>query len=273
MTDKIIAQLEAGTAPWRRPWKDSFTPLSMSTNKPYRGINLLLLSGDGTEGANWWGTMKKIGEHGGKVRKGEKASMAVFWKIVRNEDANGDERTFPLMRYYNVFNATQVDWTDGMPDKFRLPTVEHPGNDAAEQVVSSYKGRPTIIHGGGRACYSPTADRVDMPDKAAFLTEDAYWSTLFHELAHSTGHQTRLNRPGVTNPITFGSHTYGCEELVAEIGSAILCAHAGIDNTESNAAYVQSWLTTIREDRSIVVTAATAAQKAADAILGVEWDN
>lgn len=276
VTEKIVAQLEAGTVPWRKPWRTT-APMSMSSRKPYRGINVFLLMGDGSEGSNWWGTYKQIEKMGGQVRQGEKSSLATFWKMLDGEDDNGNPKKVPLLRYFRVFSANQVDWTDGMPEAFRLSTGANDPIADAEAVVDNWKATgeaPAFsANPSDRACYFPKLDMIEMPHRDAFESSELFYSTLFHEMTHSTGHASRLARPGVVDFDGFGSHTYGDEELVAEMGAAMLCGHVGIETTfGSSAAYIASWLNAIGEDPKLLVGAAGRAQKAADLILGVTFD-
>ncbi len=271
VTDRMIAQLEEGVSPWRKPWA-SLMPRSMSTGKAYRGMNIFLLSAREGEGGNWWGTYKQIAERGGRVRKGEKSSLVVYWKFGKSEK-DGVEKGYAFCRHFSVFNATQAEWPDGMPEKFKATTNDHNPIVEAQAIWEGYKSRPSLIHGGDRACYSPSEDRVRMPELNAFESPEAYYSTLFHEATHSTGHADRLNRESVTNPISFGSHTYGMEELIAEMGSAFLMAHCGIESQfEASAAYLGSWIKTIRESPKMVIQAAGKAQRAADLILNISFD-
>lgn len=274
VTDKILASIDEGVVPWHRPWETTI-PRSMSTGKPYRGINAWLLDG------GYWGTYKKVAELGGQVRKGEKSSLAVFWKFIEKTDPKtGKVDKIPFLRTFNVFHATQADWAEGMPAKFQPRTDGATEADrimAAEQMVAGYvKGEngPSVFHGGERACYSPATDVVNMPELTAFDDADHYYSTMFHELGHSTGHETRLARDGVVNLDAFGSHQYAREELVAEMTAAMLAGVVGIDSTvESSAAYLKHWRDQIAADPRLVIKAAGEAQKAADMIQGVKWDN
>lgn len=281
VADKIISMLESGVAPWRRPWATT-APMSMSSGKPYRGINIFLLMGDGQPGSNWWGTYKKISELGGQVRKGEKSTPAVLWNFIERDDvdANGQPvtRRVPLLRYYSVFSATQCDWPDGMPAKFTNTMKDHAENSAAQAIMDRWVATgkaPKLTNHGERAFYRPSIDTIAVPVLGAFDKPSDYYSTLFHEATHATGHASRLNRDGVAdNVASFGSHTYGVEELIAEMGAAMLCGEAGItDNLEASASYINSWLTTIKEEPKMVVSAAAKAQRAVDLILGTTWED
>lgn len=274
ITDRIIAELENGTVPWRKPWRSvgGFRPTSLSSGKPYQGINELMLSvGAMADGYSsiYWGTYKQISERGGQIRKGERHTKVVLWKTVK--DKTDPEKTFRFMRLFNVFNVEQADWEDGkMPQE---PVVEGLEDftplEAAERIADGMPQRPMVKHGGDRAYYSPNLDYVQMPNSNTFDNPEAYYSTLFHELVHSTGHKSRVGREGIEAFAGFGSENYSREELIAEMGAAYLCAEAGIEpRVEQNAAYIASWLKVLQNDKKMVVAAASGAGKAADFILG-----
>ena len=285
ITDQIIAALEAGVVPWAKPWVDG--PITRSYhNRAYRGINSMLLSSwaelKGLRGC--WLTFRQIKKLGGSVKKGEKSISVVYWKWIerKEEDENGKEKIhrFPLCRYYNVFSICQTvgiedpAWlTKGLPaDSEEVNPVE-----AAEAIWANYKDAPKLRHGGNSALYSPLVDAVQMPKKSQFKSAETYYSTLFHEAVHSTGHKSRLDRAGVSHDFHgFGSETYSKEELVAEMGSAYLAGAAGISSAsliEHNAAYIQSWIRVLKGDSKLAVIAGAQAQKAADHILGVKGQN
>lgn len=275
VTDRVLALIDEGVAPWRKPWADQM-PRSMSTGKTYRGINLFLLD------SGWWGTYKKIAEMGGQVRKGEKGSVAVFWRFIDSTDADGNEKKIPLLRYYRVFRHTQADWADGMPEKFsqsNLPGTDNERIVAAEQIVTTYRKSENAprfdAEGWDRACYIPSTDAIQIPALEQFEASEHYYSTMFHEMGHSTGAASRLNREGVTDTVMFGSHRYAREELVAEMTAAMLMGQCGIEDAtiESSAAYLKHWRDQIEADPRLIVKAAGEAQRAADHILGVTWDD
>ena len=193
----------------------------------------------------------------------------VFWKQHQvTDDRDGEEttRTIPLLKYFHLFNIEQVDGLD-LP---AVPTNHVEPIEAAQAIVDGMPNPPRIAHdGGNRAYYVPGTDRVYMPAMAAFNGAGEYHSTVFHELAHSTGHATRLNRESLKTPAPFGSEVYSKEELTAEFGAAFLCAHAGIDGTVDNSsAYIAGWSRALRNDKRLVVTSASLGQKAADYIVG-----
>lgn len=277
ITDRIVELLENGTAPWRRPWSAfagaGSLPTSLSTGHPYRGINVMILHVEAMirgVSSNYWGTYKQIQARGGQVRGGEKGTQIVFWKTVRVEDKNGDTKTIPMMRLFTVFNADQVDGLS-LPVAAPRSTVER--IEACEAVVSGYFGRPgapALRHGGRGASYFPGPDVVELPDAAEFDQVEEYYTAAYHEMGHSTGHASRLNRPGITDHSHFGDALYSKEELVAEMTAAFLAGRTGIATaTEDNsAAYLRSWVGALQGDKKLVVQAAQQAQKAMDLILG-----
>jgi antirestriction protein ArdC len=271
ITDKIIAALEQGVVPWNKPWRsvNGNGPTSLQTGREYRGINVWLLSIEAQMRgytSPYWVTFKQAKERGGTVRKGEKSTEVVLWKPFKKTievDGKDEEKSFLMMRTFNVFN---VDQCDGIEVPKSEPLPERDPIEACEQIVLGYYG-PTIKHGGNRAYYSPALDYIQMPQRNQFTSSEAYYGTLFHELAHSTGHEDRLNR---TFGGSFGTETYSKEELVAEMAASFLRGEAGIDlDIEQSASYISSWLSKLKDDRKMVVQAAAAAQKASDLILGL----
>jgi len=273
VTNRIISALEEGVVPWRKPWGGvgGFYK-SLSSGNPYRGINQILLAVAGEDGyaSPWWGTYQEIARRGGQVQKGQKSTQIVFWGKTEAKEANpktGKKDEYWLMRYFNVFNAEQADELELPVDE--TEDIHHDPIETAEAIAEGYPNPPDKRVGGDRACYSPRNDTITVPSQDAFDVNEEYYSTLFHELAHSTGHETRLKRKGITDFDAFGSHQYSKEELVAEIGAAFLCAHAGIeqDTLANSTSYINSWLSRLKNDKKLVVQAAQQAQKAADHIL------
>lgn len=273
VTDRILSALEENTVPWRKPWslKPGFKPQNAITHRPYSGINNIMLGMAGFEDPRWL-TFKKAIELGGHVTKGEKSTPIIFWKFldVEQENRNGEmvEKKIPLLRYYSVFNVQQCEGLN-------LPSIEAPVAiepiDAAENIISDMNNRPSIEHNGrDKAFYRPATDSIHLPFTWDFNSMEEYYSTAFHELGHSTGHSSRLNRHEFETGIApFGSATYSREELVAEFTSAFLCNESGIENTiENSAAYISGWAKKIKSDNRLVVVAASQGQKAADYILG-----
>jgi antirestriction protein ArdC len=273
ITSRIIGLLEKGVVPWQQPWQSTdHAPRNMVSGKPYRGINTFLLSALGYS-SPFWLTFKQAQSLGGHVKQGEKGSPVIFWKWLdmENKDTGKTER-IPFLRYSSVFNVAQCEGIE-VPTTGE-PVREHSPVDAAENIVAGMPKRPEIKQGSNRAFYSPARDMIGMPALEQFGTTEHYYSVLFHELTHSTGHETRLNRKSVSRTegtqASFGSDAYSREELVAEMGSAFLCGHAGIveRTIDNSAAYLASWLNRLKSDPKLVVQAAAQAQKAADFILG-----
>jgi antirestriction protein ArdC len=273
VTEGIIAQLEKGVAPWKRPWAGgASTPRSLSTKKPYRGINWLILElakMDGGYASSTWATFNQIKQQGGKIRKGQKATAIVFWKVMKIEK-DGQEQKIPFLRYFNVFNLDQVE---GIEDPFAVApgeAIDVP--EATAEIIQGYLDGPSIVHARqGAAFYRPSTDEITLPELDQFETPEGYASTLFHELVHSTGHKDRLDRFEDAQQAVFGCEGYAKEELVAELGAGMLGAITGISTEQSeaqNAAYVASWLKALKDDRSLLIGAAQRAQKALDRILG-----
>lgn len=273
ITDRILLRLETGTVPWRQPWKGGGPPHNLISRQPYRGVNVFLLNSTRFTAPSWL-TFRQAQTLGGTVREGERSCPVVFWKwsepdATQTESEPTPRRRAPLLRYYSVFNVEQCENVKipGPPDS--APPQFHP-LEQCDRLVARMPQRPRITHGGGRAAYCPGRDTVVMPNTTAFNTPESYYSTLFHELTHATGHASRLNRSGVTQPAGFGSDPYSREELIAEMGAAFLCGHCGLEShtLDDSASYIQGWLDRLREDRRLVVLAAAQAQRASDFIRG-----
>jgi antirestriction protein ArdC len=271
ITERVIALLEQGTIPWQKPFnvKRGF-PRNLVSKKPYRGINVFLLHSMHYE-SPFFLTFNQAHQLGAHIRKGEKACPVVFWKQLEVEAKDTHEiEKIPMARYYHVWNVTQVDGLNELPD----PTPEGTTTAPAE-IVANMPQRPEIKYGFAKAFYSPGEDFVGLPNRERFTSEDEYFSVLYHELCHSTGHEKRLTRPTITEANGFGSEEYSKEELIAEMGSAFLCGQAGIaERTLNNsAAYLQNWLDALNNDHKLIVQAAAQAQKAADFILGTKFED
>jgi antirestriction protein ArdC len=276
VTDQIVAMLDAGVVPWRSPILGRGSaghPKNLESGKPYRGVNVFLLAFTAyAKGYNssYWLTFNQTKQRGGTVKKGEKSTMVVFWKLYDTKDRKtGEDTTVPVLRYYNAFNVSQCEGIKA-PDAVPYEPIDFTPIETAEAIRAGYVGTPTIEHGGSQAFYRPLTDSVQMPEATRFATPEEYYSTLFHEFAHSTGHSSRLDR-GLDIELTpFGTADYGKEELVAEMAAAFLCGQAGISPRVigNQAAYLAGWLKRIKEDKKLVTVAAGAAQKAADWIGG-----
>ena len=274
ITERILTQLDKGVVPWRKPWglQPGLMPMNGTNSREYKGINALMLGLSGYSDVRWM-TYKQATERGAQVRKGEKSTPIIFWKQSQVQDTNDHgepvTKAIPMLRYYAVFNVEQIDGLK-LP---KLAVQESTFNaiTEAETIIANMPQRPSIDHDGrNRANYTPSHDSIHLPPQGAFETPDEYYSTLFHELGHSTGHESRLNRHGLEAGIApFGSATYSKEELAAEFTACFLCHLSGITNTRDNsAAYIAGWASKLRRDRKLVLEGASQGQKAADFILG-----
>jgi antirestriction protein ArdC len=268
VTSEILKQLEAGVIPWHKSWTTK-APTNLITQKPYNGINVFLLSMLGYP-SQYWLSYNQCAKLGGTIRKGERASMIVYWNVGQKklDVKTGKMRTPFILRYYRVFNLSQ---TEGIQHKLAIENkVPVPDIAECEKLVTDMPNAPKI-ETSDAAWYRPSSDTVGVPDKTAFKSSEEYYSTLFHELTHSTGHKTRLNREGVDKLPSFGSESYSKEELIAEMGSAMLCGITGISPAviKNSASYLKHWIDVLRGDSKLLVSAASQAQKASDYIRGV----
>jgi antirestriction protein ArdC len=279
VTEKIVGLLEQEVVPWRKPWATGGLPRNLVTRKPYRGVNLLLLSATKYL-SPYWATMRQINELGGRVRKGEESTLIVYWQIrdapekpegLKNNDAKGEPQRRFLLRYYRTWNLDQCEMPQAVVDKLpRIETHQHEPIAAAERIIAGMPNPPIIQRGGSQAFYSPVTDHITLPPRELFESAEAEAAVTFHEIAHATGAPQRLNRASITDAAPFSSPVYASEELIAEISAAFLCAESGISTAvlTNQAAYVSGWLKALRDDRRLVVHAAAHAQHATDYILG-----
>lgn len=288
ITNLILAELEKGVIPWRKPWTISgLAPTSLQTGKPYRGINALLLSLEAhAKGydSHLWITYKQAQAMGGNIAKGSKGTRVVFWKKLEGklspeqlEGAKEGELTLPknsgvmMMKSFTVFHFSQTEGLE-LPAKYAPKPRLWDDSEAIGKLWEGYANAPELVHAAqGQAFYTPSADRITLPPKEAFPTLRDYAETLFHEATHSTGHASRLDRfsKGEEKPAPFGSDRYAREELIAEIGACMLMSHAGIEPDQANAAaYCGSWLKVLGDDKRLIITAAQRAAKAFDHIVG-----
>ena len=286
VTERIIAELESGIIPWNRPWSGvSEGAIRRSNGKPYSLINQLLLGKPGE-----YLTFKQCKDEGGKVKKGAKSKMVVFWKVLHREkkDTSGNvirdenglpvDDPIPMLRYYNVFH---IDDCEGIQPKYTaeyLPATASPV-ERAEEIIAEYSSRAKLTierSKQNQAFYSPSRHLVSLPLMAQFEDTAGYYETAFHELTHSTGHKSLLNRFSENDgAAAFGSESYSKEELVAEIGACGILHELGLETTKSfrnNAAYIQSWLSALKNDKRLIVSAAGRAEKAIRLILGEQED-
>src|SRR3984893_15520839 len=239
VTESIIKQLESGVASSSQPWRTD-TPANLVSKKEYRGINIFLLASQGY-GSQYWVTYRQAQALGGTIRKGQRGSKVVFSKIgeyqrENQETEETENKKSILLSYYTVFTREQCE---GIRPPEPAPTIGP--IDQCESVVKSMPNPPGFAQ-DARACYRPSTDTVGMPDRSAFHSAEEYYSTLFHEITHSTGYPSRVGREGIMNHNPFGSEDYSKEELIAEMGAAMLCGAAGIESRTlgNSAAYLQT---------------------------------
>lgn len=275
VTERIIAELEKGVIPWEKPWTGVRSgAYNRVSKRPYSLLNQMLLKHTGE-----YATYKQWQDLGGQVKKGEKSEIVVFWKIFETEETNKDTgeketKKIPLLRYYNVFHISQVEGVEPLAPEQLNDEVEP--IEEADKIITDYITREHIEFTECRsneAYYSPSSDRVVVPMKGQYKVINEYYSTTFHELTHSTGHKSRLNRLETGAVAAFGGTEYSKEELVAEIGSASLMNLLGIETVKTfrnSAAYIQSWLQVLRNDNKFIVSASSKAEKAVNYILAAE---
>lgn len=287
ITDKVIALLEAGTVPWQRPWNQYGLARNYATGHVYTGINAFLLNFFPSFDVPFYLTYKQAQTLGGQVRKGAKAETVYFFKTLY-KDADGKNlkpaqianlgdgdkfvKAIPMPRTFHLFNIADIDGIE-----FDIPELSNNPNapiEACDDFVTSLQAVPEIHHKDlNRAFYAPVADEVNMPPLPRFSCSPAYYKTLFHEIVHSTGHGSRLSRPGITLPMEQrvpGSEPHAHEELIAELGAVYLCQHAGITHPplqENAAAYIDSYLSLLKNDKRFLFQASSQAQKAVNFLL------
>jgi len=283
ITERILELMDKGVCPWRQPWSTRIAPpQNFCTKRQYSGMNFLMLPCSGFQ-SPYFMTFRQVQQRGGSVKKGSHGFPVVYWGTTQKEardepkaseclgtTSDGKTKLVPFLRSYTVFNAEQIEGID-----FPVPTGEDGRSfdpiQAAEEMIASWADSPETLHGFPKAYYRPDTDKIYLPNPQDFKTPEEYYSTRFHEMGHATGAEHRLNRP-IRN--RFGNEAYSREELVAEMTSAFLCAKCGIDNAviEGQAAYIENWMKAIRDDKRLVITAASQAQKAANYIQGIVKD-
>ena len=281
VTDRIIAALESGIIPWHKPWIGvTDCAISYATGKPYSLLNQILLEEPGE-----YITFNACRKAGGHVKKGAKAKMVVFWKMVPVKDTDKDGnvkltadglpmvKSVPILKYDQVFNLKDCEGVEPRNPEQELTEIEP--IEAAEATLTDYVTRSgvTLIHEKqNRAFYRPSTDMICLPLREQFEDPAEYYATAFHEATHSTGHPSRLNRLVTTGATAaFGGEDYSKEELVAEIGSATIMNRLGIETSgtfQNSAAYIQGWLKALRNDKKLIVSAAGKAEKAVALIFG-----
>jgi len=295
ITEKMIELLKSGYIPWRKPWGcdskgNALTHRNMVSNEPYKGINTMITTmaamSNGYKSA-YWLTFKQAKDLGGFVKSGSKGTTIYKWNriTVQKKDEKGnpmfDDKGMPIISSFfshvpmtfTIFNIEQIEGIK-IPDIEVIEKTEIVKNEICENIIKNFSACPSVNFGGASASYSPNLDRINMPNIENFGNTSEFYSTFFHEIVHSTGHKTRLNRDGITKFDGFGSHQYSKEELIAEMGASFLSAHAGIiDDTLTNSAgYIQSWIKSLNNDPTMVLDASRKAQKAFNLILGIKTD-
>jgi len=270
VNNRIIEQLEKGTLPWRKPWKSAGPPRNLITGRSYRGLNILLLASLGYTN-NLFLTIKQINDLGGRVKKSEHSCPVVFWS--QKETPEGEENVKEakrILRYYSVFNVEQcIGISEDKIPEFRLNNND-PIKDC-EEMIDAMPNKPKIQHKGQEAYYNSAKDVINMPKLVSFDDSESYYTVLFHELIHSTGHEKRLSREAIMNPEKFGSEPYSEEELVAQIGACFLASYTGcsMKHFENDVAYIDEWLRRLKGDKRFLLFAASKAQRAVDYILNL----
>lgn len=274
ITEQLIRAMQGGVIPWRKTWKGSF-PCNAFNKNIYKGINKIVL-GLTPYSDPRWATWNQIVEHGGNVKQGQEKNYTriVLWSFSKKVNkSTGEETSVPFLKYFRIYNVEQCE-------NLNLPELvdESENRDKiaeAEAIVEGYRNCPEIVS-SGNAWYSPVKDIIGMPDIAMFDSSDSYYATLFHEMAHSTGHSSRMDRKCLAKITKFGSIDYSKEELVAEFSAYFLCNACGIQNDrleENTTAYLQNWIQVLNSDPKIAVQSAGIAQKVADYILGIQQEN
>lgn len=267
VTDKIIAELESGNIPsWVKNWSgEAGSDCNVITKKTYSGINTIILGMSGFK-SPYWGTYKQWLSIGAKINKDQfsKYQCIVFYSPVKTtkkqQDSDEKQQVYKVMRYFRVYNAEQVTG-------FEAPALPAPKvfNDVASIEALTVKSGAKLQFGGDRAYYSPSNDYIAMPHKLQFNSEASYYATLLHELAHWSGHKSRLDRDLSGR---FGNEAYAAEELIAELSAAFLCARFNIAGELRHSSYIASWLRVLKNDNKAIFKAAALAQKAADYLAG-----
>lgn len=270
ITEKIIEKLESGVVPWRKPWSNT-NAVNWKTQKQYRGINTFLVE------PGEYASKKQILEAGGRIKREEMkhSHIIVYWLWKKKEDEESKEKKkYAKPFYYRVWEINKQ--CTGLKSKNTYKTFNHDPIEKAEEIFKGYVHSPDYTFQSGQAVYYPTLDRINCPPISDFKVSEEYYCTLFHEMIHSTGHTSRLARTGIkTKGVAFGDEAYSKEELVAEMGAAMLCGVAGIDNStiDNSASYIDSWLRVLKKENRLVLQAASQAQKASDYILGEIWED
>lgn len=263
VTNAILEALENGAPPWQRSWSIGSAnrlPRNFSTDNAYRGINALLFwltaQREGFS-SHYWLTFKQARALGGSVRKDEKGTRGIFYRLLQKTDSNGESTNIPMARQFYAFNLDQIDGIED-PNASELPEATHQQNPDADAFIESTGA--LICFGNYGPSYSPAPDLIRCPERRRFATAGDYYATLTHELTHWTAHESRLARDLSGR---FGDASYAAEELIAELGSAFVCADLGIEGTlQEHASYLDHWIDILNADKRAIVKAASLASAA-----------
>lgn len=288
VTDRIITALESGTAPWLKPWDNAEyglgLPRNAVSNRLYSGINILLLWLAAEEKGyrqSKWVTAFQVNELGGRIRKGEKATVAVLYnriereklddngKVIMNNDGIPEMERFAVIKKHNLFNIEQCDLPKNLYDSetelYAITETEKYRVFRDIRKIIKGMGLEVRIQSSNKAFYHSGLDKVLMPERTQFEREQDFYATLLHEMTHATGHSSRLNREGVvSHKSKFGNAVYAFEELIAEMGSSFLCAHLGFDTVPRNASYINSWIEVLKQDKKAIFRASGKAREACE---------
>ena len=275
VTNDIIRDLEAGTIPWEKPWNGSgfAFPRNADSQNDYHGINVLILWCQQRRkqfSSSQWITYRQAQTLGAQVRRGEKATTIIYYKPLAIEETNNrgemETRTIPMLRTHSVFNIAQCEGLEKLIEIENRPVDGGSSPEVCERAEGLVKASGATIQfdGGDMAFYDPTADSIHLPKVENFKDQTGYYGTVLHELTHWTGHGTRLAREF---PKSLKESARAREELVAELGSSFLCAHAGLSYTTQHAAYIESWLSALKGDKTAIFKAAARAREASEFLL------
>ena len=271
ITDLIIEQLETGAIPWENPVINNCRPQNLITGHIYKGVNPLILARSKTP---FFMTFKQAKQIKATIKKGAKSKPVVFWSVgtykKENEAGELEEKRSFILKYYNVFNISDIE---NIPakylDKTHLDKINNIEIKTAENIIANYPNPPEIEHCMGTPSYSPIEDKIRIPQKGYFINSNAYYSTFYHEIAHSSGHKKRLNRFNEQgSSLLFGDKEYAKEELTAELTASFLMAETGENiNIKNKSAYIQSWLKILKNDNRLLIASSAKAEKAVNYVL------
>ncbi|MBK8954986.1 MAG: DUF1738 domain-containing protein [Saprospiraceae bacterium] len=286
VTNRIIAMIENGVAPWRKTWSTYGLARNYVSGRLYTGINYILMNNTGHP-IPYFATFNQIKELGGTIKKGAEASLVIYFKmyykdsddktltpeIAKDRYQKGEDiKVLRFIRYYNVFNIEDIEGIE--IDQTRFPEVKLSDNEKitrCEEIIMNMSNPPDLRQiDSNKAFYSPEQDFINLPSIGQFETSEHYYATYFHELIHATGHASRLARVEVMDFSGFGTTPYSKEELVAEMGASMLCSLVQIDSEqvkENSISYMAGWLKVLKEDPKFIFRVSAEAQKAVEFIL------